>query len=87
MNHQKTKKNKKTNEPKAEPSSDKQDFKWTGKHQEAFHLLKAGLTSASVLGYPDFSHLFELEMDASLQGLGTVLSQRTKLALAMSLHL
>ena len=29
-----------------------------------------------VLGYPDFSHPFELEMDASLQGLGTVLSQR-----------
>ena len=29
-----------------------------------------------VLGYPDFSHPFELEIDASLQGLGTMLSQR-----------
>ena len=29
-----------------------------------------------MLGYPDFGHPFELETDASLQGLGTVLSQR-----------
>ena len=36
------------------------------------------MTSAPVLGYPDFSHPFELEMDASLQGLGTILSQRDK---------
>ena len=76
-NHQKTK-NKKINEPRADPKSDKQAFKWIGKHQEALDLLKACLTSAPVLGYPDFSHPFELETDASLQGLGTVLSQRDK---------
>ena len=29
-----------------------------------------------MLGYPDFSQLFELETDASLQGLGAILSQR-----------
>ena len=40
-----------------------------------FNLLKAHLTSAPVLGYLDFSDPFELEMDASLQGLGAVLSQ------------
>ena len=41
-----------------------------------FDLLKTCLTSAPVLGYPDFSCPFELEMDASLQGLGAILSQR-----------
>ena len=35
-----------------------------GEHQEAFDLLKACLTSAPVLGYPDFSHPFKLETDA-----------------------
>ena len=44
----------------------------------AFDLLKACLTSAPVLGYPDFNCPFELEMDASLQGLNVVLSQRDK---------
>ena len=76
VNHQKTKKNKKINEPKADPKSNKQAFKWTGKHQEVFNLLKACLTSAPVLRYPDFSHPFELEIDTSLQGLGAILSQR-----------
>ena len=60
----------------AESQLNSQTFLWTGKHQEAFDLLKACLTSAPVLGYPDFNHPFELEMDASLQGLGAVLSQR-----------
>ena len=53
----------------------RQTFLWTGKHQEVFDLLKACLTSAPVLGYPDFNCPFELEIDASLQGLGAVLSQ------------
>ena len=75
-NHQKSKKSKKNSEPIAEYHSNRQAFQWTGKHQEAFNLLKACLTSAPVLGYPHFSHPFQLEMDASLQGLGTMLSQR-----------
>ena len=80
VNHQMIKKNKKNSKPRAEqePNLNRQAFQWTGKHQEVFNLLKACLTSAPVLGYPDFSHPFELEMDASLQGLGTVLSQRNK---------
>ena len=56
----------------------RQAFQWTGKHQEAFNLLKDCLTSSPVMGYPDFSCPFELEMDVSLQGLGTMLSQRDK---------
>ena len=42
------------------------------------HLIfyNAHLTSAPVLGYPYFSHPFDIETDASLQGLGAVLSQK-----------
>ena len=75
-NHQKSKKNKTNSEPVADSHSNRQAFQWTGKHPEAFDLLKACLTSVPVLGYPDFNCPFELEMDASLQGLGTMLSQR-----------
>ena len=77
-NHQKSKKNKTNSEPVADSQLNRQTFQWTGKHQEAFNLLKACLTSVPVLGYPDFSHPFKLEMDASLQGLVAVLSQRDK---------
>ena len=60
----------------ADSQLNRQTFQWTGEHQEAFDLLKACLTSVPVLGYPDFNHPFKLEMDALLQGLGAVLSQR-----------
>ena len=64
-------------EPKAIAIPDSyKKFNWTGEHQEAVNLLKTHLTSAPVLGYPDFSRHFGLETDASLQGLGAVLSQR-----------
>ena len=76
-NHQKTK-NKTNSEPVADSQLNRQTFQWTGKYQEAFNLLKACLTSVPVLSYPDFNCPFELEMDASLQGLGAVLSQRDK---------
>ena len=53
-------------------------FEWTTKHQEAFDALKEALSTAPVLGYPDFSREFILEIDASLNGLGTLLSQQGK---------
>ena len=53
-------------------------FEWTTKHQEAFDALKEALSTAPVLGYPDFSREFILEIDASLNGLGAILSQQGK---------
>ena len=48
------------------------------KHQEVFDALKEALSTAPVLGYPDFSREFIMEIDASLNGLGTILSQQGK---------
>ena len=50
-------------------------FEWTQLHQESFDRLKLALTSAPVLAYPNYDKPFLLEMDASLKGLGAVLSQ------------
>ena len=50
-------------------------FKWTTEHQESFNKLKEALTSAPVLAYQNYEKPFILETDASLKGLGTVLSQ------------
>ena len=48
------------------------------KHQEAFDALIEALSTAPILGYPDFSWEFILEIDASLNVLGTVLSEQGK---------
>ena len=53
-------------------------FEWMMKHQDAFDALKEALSTAPVLEYSDFSREFILETDASLNGLGTILSQQGK---------
>ena len=56
--------------------SDLPEFQWTPACQEGFDQLKKALTEGPVLAYPDYSKPFILETDASLKGLGAVLSQK-----------
>ena len=49
---------------------------WDKQCDNAFSELKERLTTAPVLGYPDMTLLFILEIDASFKGLGAVLSQQ-----------
>ena len=56
--------------------SDLPEFQWIPACQEGFNQLKKALTEALVLAYLDYSKLFILETDASLKGLGAVLSQK-----------
>ena len=50
-------------------------FVWASEPQKAFDALKLALTTAPVLGYPNFEREFILETGALLRGLGAVLSQ------------
>ena len=51
-------------------------FVWTDECELAFSQLKALLTSATVLAFPQFDREFLLETDASGLGLGAVLAQK-----------
>lgn len=48
---------------------------WTREHQDSFQKLKSALLNSVMLAHPDFSRPFILSTDASLDGLGAVLSQ------------
>ena len=50
-------------------------FTWTKKCQDTFVKLKGCLTSTPILAYPTGDRIFHLDMDASQEGLGAVLSQ------------
>ena len=54
------------------------EFKWSKECQEGFDNLKKALITAPILAYPDYSKSFILETDASLKGLGAVLSQKSE---------
>ena len=50
-------------------------FTWTAECAHTFEILKDKLCSAPILAYPDFNKQFILYCDASLQGIGYILSQ------------
>ena len=54
------------------------EFVWAKECQEGFDALKHALTTAPVLAYSDYTQPFILETNASLKGLGAVLSQKGK---------
>ena len=78
IKHRKATAKKDRNDTTTVTQSEPRIFEWRMKHQEAFDALKEALSTAPVLGYPDFSREFILEIDASLNGLGAILSQQGK---------
>ncbi|GAU44890.1 hypothetical protein TSUD_400530 [Trifolium subterraneum] len=54
----------------------KDAFVWKHEAETAFQSLKQAVTSAPVLGLPNFSEPFTLETDASGRGIGAVLGQQ-----------
>ena len=62
-------------EPLRELTRKNATFHWTQACEDAMKELQARLTTAPVLAYPSFGKPYTLETDASISGLGAVLSQ------------
>lgn len=58
-------------------TSTQQTFSWEPEAERAFSKLKELFTSATILSFPDSARQFIVEVDASKQGVGAVLSQRS----------
>ena len=56
----------------------KANFLWGENQQKSFDSLKRHLVKAPILKFPNFNKEFCIETDASLAGLGAVLSQSQK---------
>jgi len=52
------------------------EYQWNEDCQQAFEELKQRLTTAPILGHPDFSKPFIVMTDASKNGLGAILTQK-----------
>ena len=51
----------------------KDSFHWTSEATAAFHALRKAMTSLPVLAIPDYSKLFNIEINAFWKGLGAML--------------
>ncbi|GKF23611.1 putative reverse transcriptase domain-containing protein, partial [Tanacetum coccineum] len=59
-------------------TQNKVKFDWSDKAETTFQLIKQKLCSAPILALPEESEDFIVYCDASIKGLGAVLSQREK---------
>ncbi|KAK6178710.1 hypothetical protein SNE40_011231 [Patella caerulea] len=62
---------------KKDQRSSASDVEWTDEHRACLNELINSLILPPVMGYPDFSQKFQLHVDASHQGLGAILYQKS----------
>ncbi len=56
----------------------KKKLKWTEIHQKAFEDIKKVMTKETILNYPNFNEVFEINTDAIDRQLGAAISQKWK---------